>query len=97
MVAIAGVAGVSNKGERLLRRIAQETGGRAFFPNAVAELPAIYKQISEELSSQYTIGYTSRNAKRDGAWRRIVVRVERPGVAARTKQGYFGPTTSRTP
>ena len=63
----------------------------------VAELPAIYKQISEELSSQYTVGYSSRNAKRDGAWRRVVVRIDRPGVAARTKQGYYGPTTSRTP
>jgi Ca-activated chloride channel family protein len=81
----------------VLRQLAQETGGRAFFPNAVTELPAIYKQISEELSSQYTIGYSSRNAKRDGAWRRVVVRIERPGVSARTKQGYYGPTISRTP
>jgi len=83
--------------EFVLRQLAQETGGRAFFPNAVAELPAIYTKISEELSSQYTIGYTSRNAKRDGAWRRVVVRIERPGVAARTKQGYYGPTISRKP
>jgi Ca-activated chloride channel family protein len=83
--------------EFVLRQLSQETGGRTFFPNAVAELPAIYKQISEELSSQYTIGYSSRNAKRDGAWRRVVVRIERPGVAARTKQGYYGPTVSRTP
>ena len=83
--------------EFVLRQLAQETGGRAFFPNAVAELPAIYTQISDELSSQYTVGYTSRNAKRDGAWRRVVVRVDRPSVTARTKQGYFGPTNSRTP
>ena len=83
--------------EFVLRQLSQETGGRAFFPNAVAELPAIYKQISEELSSQYTVGYSSRNAKRDGAWRRVVVRIDRPGLAARTKQGYYGPTTPRTP
>jgi Ca-activated chloride channel homolog len=83
--------------EFVLRQLAQETGGRAFFPNAVTELSAIYRQISDELSSQYTIGYSSRNAKRDGAWRRIVVRVDRPGTAARTKQGYYGPTVSRAP
>jgi Ca-activated chloride channel family protein len=83
--------------EFVLRQLAQETGGRTFFPNTVAELPTIYKQISDELSSQYTLGYSSRNPKRDGAWRRIVVRVDRPGVAARTKQGYFGPTVSRKP
>jgi len=80
--------------EFVLRQLSQETGGRAFFPLQVAELPAIYSQISEELSSQYSIGYTSKNAKRDGAWRRIVVRVARPNLTARTKQGYFAPTTS---
>jgi Ca-activated chloride channel family protein len=83
--------------EFVLRQLSQETGGRAFFPETIAELPAIYKQISEELSSQYTIGYSSRNNKRDGAWRRIVVRVDRPNTQARTKQGYYGPTTLRTP
>jgi Ca-activated chloride channel family protein len=83
--------------EFVLRQLAQETGGRTFFPNAVSELPTIYKQISDELSSQYTIGYSSRNPKRDGAWRRVVVRVDRPGTSARTKQGYYGPTISRTP
>ena len=78
--------------EFVLRQLAQETGGRTFFPMQVGELPAIYTQIAEELSSQYTVGYTSRNGKRDGAWRRIVVRTSRPNLTARTKQGYFAPT-----
>jgi Ca-activated chloride channel homolog len=78
--------------EFVLRQFAQETGGRAFFPNQVADLTNIYTQISDELSSQYTVGYTSRNQRRDGAWRRIVVRINRPNVTARTKQGYFAPT-----
>ena len=47
--------------EFVLRQLAQETGGRAFFPNQVAELAGVYGQISDELSSQYTVGYTSRN------------------------------------
>lgn len=81
--------------EFVLKQFAQETGGRAFFPSQVTELAGIYGQISDELSSQYTIGYTSRNLKRDGAWRRVVVRVDRPNLVARTKQGYFGPTTPR--
>lgn len=78
--------------EYVLKQLTQETGGRAFFPNQVSELAGIYSQISDELSSQYTVGYTSKNPKRDGAWRRVVVRVGRPNLAARTKQGYFGPT-----
>jgi Ca-activated chloride channel family protein len=78
--------------EFVLRQFSQETGGRAFFPAQIGDLASVYGQISEELSSQYTVGYTSRNPKRDGAWRRIVVRVDRPSVSARAKQGYFAPT-----
>jgi Ca-activated chloride channel family protein len=78
--------------EFVLRQLAQETGGRAFFPTEIGQLASIYGQISDELSSQYAVGYSSRNAKRDGAWRRIVVRVGRPNVTARTKLGYFAPT-----
>jgi Ca-activated chloride channel family protein len=88
--------GTTTKGfkeaEFVLRQFAQETGGRAFFPNQLADLANVYGQIADELSSQYTVGYTSRNPKRDGSWRRIVVRVNRPSTTARTKLGYFAPT-----
>ena len=79
--------------EFVLKQFSQETGGRAFFPNQVTDLTGVYGQIADELSSQYTVGYTSKNARRDGAWRRVVVRVNRPNTTARTKQGYFGPTS----
>lgn len=75
-----------------LRQLASETGGRSFFPNDIKTLASVYAQIRDELSSQYTIGYSSKNAKRDGAWRRLVVRIDRANTTARTKQGYFGPT-----
>lgn len=78
--------------EFVLRQLAQETGGRSFFAANVSELPSIYSLISDELSSQYTLGYSSKNARRDGAWRRVVVRTDRPNATARTKQGYYGPT-----
>jgi Ca-activated chloride channel family protein len=79
--------------EFVLRQLSQETGGRAFFPNLLADLANVYGQIGDELSSQYTVGYTSRNPRRDGIWRRVVVRVNRPNAVARTKQGYFAPTS----
>jgi len=78
--------------EFVLKQFSQETGGRSFFPNQVSDLSNVYGQIADELSSQYTLGYSSKNPKRDGAWRRLVVRVKRPNTTARTKQGYFGPT-----
>jgi Ca-activated chloride channel family protein len=77
-----------------LRQLSSDTGGRAFFPPDVKALASVYGQIYDELSSQYTIGYTSKNPRRDGAWRRLVVRVTRPNVQARTKQGYFAPMSS---
>lgn len=75
----------------VLRQLAQETGGRAFFPNEVDGLPKIYQEISDELSSQYSVGYISGNPLRNGQWRRIVVRVDRESVEARAKQGYYAP------
>jgi len=77
--------------EFVLKQLSQETGGRAFFPNTVSDLPKIYDQISDELASQYSMAYTSKNPLKNGAWRRIVVRVVKPGLTARTRLGYFGP------
>lgn len=79
--------------EFVMRQLAQETGGRSFFPQTANELPRIYDQISDELSSQYSLAYSSKNPRRDGAWRRIVVRVNRPDATARTKLGYYAATT----
>jgi Ca-activated chloride channel family protein len=79
--------------EYVLRQLAQETGGRSFFPTSVHELPKIYDQISQELSTLYSIAYSSRNPLRNGAWRRVVVRVGKPGMVARTRQGYYGPSS----
>jgi Ca-activated chloride channel homolog len=79
-----------------LRQLTNDTGGRAFFPADVKSLASVYGQIYDELSSQYTIGYTSKNPRRDGAWRRLVVRVARPNTQARTKQGYFAPLSTPT-
>lgn len=86
----SGVKGFK-EAEFVLRQLAQETGGRAFFPNQASDLNDVYGRIADELSNQYTVGYTSRNQKRDGAWRRLVVRVNRPSVTTRSKLGYFGP------
>lgn len=77
--------------EFVLRQLSQETGGRVFFPTAVAELPKIYEQISEELASQYSLAYSSKNPMRNGVWRRVEVRINKPGLTARARRGYFAP------
>lgn len=81
-----------NEADFVMRTLAQETGGRAFFVELLPQLATIYQTIADELVSQYTIGYSPKNPKRDGAWRTVVVRVDQPDAVVRTKRGYFAPT-----
>lgn len=74
----------------LLSTLSRDTGGQVHFPNGISELDAVYGRIAEELRSQYSLGYVSSNKRRDGKWRRIVVRVpSRDDVVIRSKLGYF--------
>jgi Ca-activated chloride channel family protein len=81
-----------NQSDFVLRQLSQQTGGRAFFPSHINDLANVYSQISDELSNQYTLGYSSRNNRRDGTWRRVVVRVNKPEAVVRTKPGYQAPS-----
>jgi len=76
----------------VLRTLSQETGGRVFFVELLPQLAAVYQTIADELVSQYTIGYSSKNPKRDGAWRTVRVMVDAPDAVARTKPGYYAPS-----
>ena len=80
---------VSRSADFALRRIAQHTGGRAFFATEAQQLAGLYQEIARELSSQYVLGYASTNTRRDGRWRRIAVTVRRENVNVRTKPGYY--------
>ncbi len=77
----------------LLATLCRDTGGQLFMPSSISELDTVYDQIAEELRTQYNLGYVSSNKRRDGKWRRIVVRVpERTEVMVRHKLGYFAPS-----
>ena len=74
----------------VLTALANETGGQVHFPSSLSELDAVYDRIAEELRTQYSIGYVSANKRRDGKWRRIVVRVpDRESVQVRHRLGYY--------
>lgn len=78
-----------SQSEFAMKALAQETGARAFFPTQIAELSGVYGSIATELANQYAIGYSPKNGRRDGAFRRVIVRVEaRPEVRTRTRTGY---------
>jgi Ca-activated chloride channel family protein len=76
-----------------LRQLAQQTGGRSLFPTRIDDLAGAYGQIADELAGQYVVGFVSKNTKRDGAWRKLAVRVDREGATARTRLGYFAPAS----
>lgn len=85
----SGGAGPGRDGEFVLSRLAQQTGGRAFFPTDVKDLAGIYSDIRNELASQYSLAYESASGRGDGKWRSIAVRVNRSDVSVRTRQGYY--------
>jgi Ca-activated chloride channel family protein len=91
VIGIGGVAGVSLKGETLLRRIAKETGGRAFFPAREEQLPDIYSAITADVHSRYLLSYTPEVQEPDGRYRRIRVAVSDPLLTVKARDGYFAP------
>jgi len=79
----------------VMKSFADVTGGQSFIAKGAGELRDIYGTIASELANQYTLGYVSRNPRRDGAFRRVVVRVvDRPELKVRTRAGY---QTARPP
>jgi Ca-activated chloride channel homolog len=76
-----------------LKRLAEATGGRAFFPDGAAGVSEAFERIALELRHQYSIGYRPSNFAADGRWRRVRVWVTPPpGVRrlhVRAKEGYF--------
>lgn len=64
-----------SKAVNLLNKLAEETGGRAFFPNSLNELPGIADEITRDMRTQYVIGYYPTNDRRDGTYRAIRVAV----------------------
>lgn len=87
-LALLGALKTTSESEFAMKALAQETGARSFFPTDISQLAGVYSSITQELASQYALGYTSSNPKRDGGFRRIFVRVDEPNVRARTRSGY---------
>jgi Ca-activated chloride channel homolog len=88
VVAIGGVAGVSLKGEQLLRQIATETGGRAYFPWNAKELADAHAAIAADVQHRYRLAYTPTNQRKDGKWRVITLAATDASYRVRARPGY---------
>jgi Ca-activated chloride channel homolog len=72
-----------------MKTLAQETGGQAYFPEDITDLKNVYAGIAQELSTQYSLGYTPSNGRRDGRLRRIIVQLPlQPTLRPRARSGY---------
>jgi VWFA-related protein len=81
----------SNRVDRVLEMFAVETGGKAFFPHAPKQLSTYFQMITNELRSQYTIGYRSTNTNRDGTFRNIRIDVKDAYYIVHSRSGYYAP------
>ena len=84
-----GVGKLDFSSRKVLKGLAEETGGEAFFPKQVDELPAVYARIAELLRSQYLLWYPSPSEKPPEAFRTINVAVNNPEAIVRTIAGYY--------
>jgi VWFA-related protein len=91
VIGLGGVAGISLKGEKLLSQLAEETGGRAWFPRDEQQLAFAYGTIANEVQHKYLLAYTPHNQQRDGKWRTIDVKVLNPALRIRARKGYTAP------
>ena len=90
-VGIGGIAGISLKGERELKRLATETGGQVFFPPRIEELAGVYDQLAADAQNRYLVTYTPTNTVRDGAWRSVSLMTPSEHYVVRTRAGYRAP------
>ena len=83
-------------GPGLLNELAEQTGGREYAVENVAELPDIAAKIGIELRNEYILGYTPKNRERDGKYRRVQVKLNQPRglppLKAYFRLGYYAPT-----
>jgi VWFA-related protein len=91
VVGIGGVAGISLRGERTLRALAERTGGRVFFPPRERDLIQVADDVATDTHNRYLIAYTPTNQEPDGTWRDISVEVPE-GLRTVARPGYFAPS-----
>jgi Ca-activated chloride channel family protein len=84
------------RGDKTLKKFAEETGGKPFFPLKIQDLASSFVDIHDELRSQYQIGYRPSNAKMDGTFRKIKVDVTDRRYKARARTGYYMPKAAAT-
>lgn len=77
------------EGDKLLQQLAEDCGGRAFYPYRIDDLARSFADIDQELRSQYQITYEPENKRADGRFRAVRIEVDRKGLEVRARRGYY--------
>ncbi|HEX9111698.1 MAG TPA: VWA domain-containing protein [Terriglobales bacterium] len=85
------ISGMKGKGDKVLERIAEATGGRAFFPFQIRDVSDAFTSIQDELRSQYAMAYKPADFAADGRFRTIEISTLEKGLRVRTRKGYYAP------
>jgi Ca-activated chloride channel family protein len=86
------MSGEKLAGDKVLERIADATGGRAFFPFKIEDVANAFTEIQDELRSQYSLAYRPADFLSDGHYRNISIETQsRKGLRVRARRGYFAP------
>lgn len=86
------VTGTKGAGDKVLERIADATGGRAFFPFQIRDVANAFTEIQDELRSQYAISYKPADLKSDGHYRTIEIEAnDRKNFRVRSRRGWYAP------
>jgi len=86
------VSGTRSAGDKVLERIADATGGKAFFPFQIREVANSFAEIQDELRSQYAISYKPADFKHDGHYRTIeIIANDRKNLHVRSRRGWYAP------
>jgi Ca-activated chloride channel family protein len=91
---------VRNEQRMRLQQIAELTGGQAHFPMSIKELDKFYDKVLQEIRARYSFGYLSTDARTDGAWRDVEIKIVRPDAKSlriRARKGYFAPYKAASP
>ncbi|HUX09709.1 MAG TPA: VWA domain-containing protein [Terriglobia bacterium] len=87
--------GGNKRAAKILKELAQATGGKAYFPKSLDQVEPICVNIARDIRNQYTLGYYPTNAKRDGSFRRVEIQLTDPNAhkhdLVRTRPGYYAP------
>ena len=75
--------------QETLTTLAGDTGGKAFLDSN--DLGQVFERVKKDTSAYYVLGYKSSNPRRDGRYRRIEVKVNRPGLNIEYRKGYYAP------